>query len=149
MFLCYLRGQDGWRHLIPKVGLRGDLGLGASALCYAAAAHHGVYILSRKDNNTHKWSTFFMMWLCDHPFRAGSMFFQKDVLYSVVDIFSSAAQDWKTTSLYPSTLTCRAAPELEWAVDGPESRQGIGWAELEGEKFMLWLEESSSEAWLS
>lgn len=46
----YLRGQDGWRHLVTKVGLGGDLGLGAaSALCYAAATHHRVYILSRED----------------------------------------------------------------------------------------------------
>lgn len=51
--LLYLRGQDGWRHLIAKVGLGRDLGMGAtSALCYAAATHHRVYILSRegKDN---------------------------------------------------------------------------------------------------
>lgn len=45
----YLRGQDGWRHLIAKVGLGRDLGMGAtSALCYAAATHHRVYILSRE-----------------------------------------------------------------------------------------------------
>lgn len=51
--LLYLRGQDGWRHLVAKVGLGRDLGMGAtSALCYAAATHHRVYILSRegKDN---------------------------------------------------------------------------------------------------
>lgn len=48
--LLYLRGQDGWRHLIAKVGLGRDLGMGAtSALCYAAATHHRVYILSRDD----------------------------------------------------------------------------------------------------
>lgn len=47
--LLYLRGQDGWRHLIAKVGLGRDLGMGAtSALCYAAATHHRVYILSRE-----------------------------------------------------------------------------------------------------
>lgn len=46
----YLRGQDGWRHLVTKAGLRGDLGLGAaSALCYAAATQHRVYILARED----------------------------------------------------------------------------------------------------
>lgn len=40
--------------MITKVGLGGDLGLGAtSALCYAAATHHRVYILSREDTNTH------------------------------------------------------------------------------------------------
>lgn len=50
MSLYYLRGQDGWRHLITKVRLRGDLGLGAtSALCYAAATHHRVYILKAED----------------------------------------------------------------------------------------------------
>lgn len=56
MFLCvcYLRGQDGWRHLVTKVGLGGDLGLGAaSALCYAAATQHGVYILIGEDTKTH------------------------------------------------------------------------------------------------
>lgn len=43
--LYYLRGQDGWRHLVAKVGLRW-LGLGASSpLCYAAATQHWVYIL--------------------------------------------------------------------------------------------------------
>lgn len=53
----YLRGQDGWRHLVTKVGLGRDLGLGAaSALCYAAATHHGVYILSKEDTKTHKGS---------------------------------------------------------------------------------------------
>lgn len=52
MCVCYLRGQDGGRHLVTEVGLGGDLGLGAaSALCYAAAAHHGVYIL-REDTKT-------------------------------------------------------------------------------------------------
>lgn len=51
--VCYLRGQDGWRHLVTKIRLGGDLGLGAtSALCYAAATHHRVYILSREDTNT-------------------------------------------------------------------------------------------------
>lgn len=48
----YLRGRDGWRHLVTKVGLRGDVGLGAtSALCYAASTHHGVYILRRHKTN--------------------------------------------------------------------------------------------------
>lgn len=52
--VCYLRGQDGWRHLVTKVGLGRDLGLGAtSALCYAAATHHRVYILSREDTTIH------------------------------------------------------------------------------------------------
>lgn len=55
MCVFYLRGQNGWRHLVTEVGLGGDLGLGAaSALCYTAAAHHRVYILSREDTNTHK-----------------------------------------------------------------------------------------------
>lgn len=52
MRIFYLRGQDGWRHLVTEVGLGGDLGLGAtSALCYAAATHHRVYILKQ---GTHK-----------------------------------------------------------------------------------------------
>lgn len=52
-FMCYLRGQDGRRHLVTKVGLGGDLGLGAAtALCYTAATQHRVYILSREDTNT-------------------------------------------------------------------------------------------------
>lgn len=53
--MCYLRGQDGWRHLITKVRLEGDLGLGAAAaLCYAAATHHWVYILSRDKTQRYK-----------------------------------------------------------------------------------------------
>lgn len=55
--MCYLRGQDGWRHLITKVRLEGDLGLGATtALCYAAATHHWVYILSRDKTQRHRHS---------------------------------------------------------------------------------------------
>lgn len=38
--------------MVTVVGLRGDLGLGATtALCYAAATQHWVYILSREDKN--------------------------------------------------------------------------------------------------
>lgn len=57
----YLSGQDGWRHLITKTGLRRGLGLGAtSALCYGVAAQHWVYILiggGRQNNKEEKCKT--------------------------------------------------------------------------------------------